>query len=311
MRLVKQTEDLTFNNSAAPSGQDGAVEEPATGQGVPPLDPTRLYLNEIGDTPLLRAGEEAELARLVREGDRDSRQRMIESNLRLVVTIAKRYLNRGLSLLDLVEEGNLGLIRAVEKFDPELGYRFSTYATWWIKQNIERALMNQSHTIRLPIHVRKDLINCQRALYELREELGREPEPRELAARLGRSVKKVKKLLKLAIAVCSADTPVKPGSELSLVDTLPDRRVSDPSLILQDRDIRRSLHDWLGKLPEKQGEIVARRFGLRGYGSATLEDVGREVGLTRERVRQIQVEALARLRRMMEREGLDADVLRD
>src|SRR5690606_13225063 len=187
----------SFLVDAAPAARDA--------QDYVAPDITRLYLNEIGTAPLLDAEQEARLARLVRGGETEGRRRMIEANLRLVVTIAKRYLHRGLSLLDLVGEGNLGLIRAVEKFDPALGYRFSTYATWWIKQNIERALMNQSHTIRLPIHVRKDINSCLHVMRDLALELQREPTLEEIACRVNKPVKKVKKLLKLYAEVNAAD----------------------------------------------------------------------------------------------------------
>lgn len=273
------------------------------------LDPTHLYLNEIGYSPLLTHTQEVFLSRKVVQGDGDSKKRMIESNLRLVVKIAKRYINRGLSLLDLIEEGNLGLIRAVEKFDPELGYRFSTYATWWIKQTVDRALMNQTRTIRLPIHVMKDVNKCSRASSKLSQKLDREPTVEEIARHLGKPVKIIKKIMKFNTRVYSADMPLLSDSDKTLMDTIPDQKISDPAEILQDADICQNINQWLGNLSSKQSEIVARRFGLRGYETSTLEDVGKEVGLTRERVRQIQVEALMRLRKMLENEGLSIDVL--
>lgn len=273
------------------------------------LDATQLYLNEIGYSPLLTADEEKYFSRLALKGDSSARSRMIESNLRLVVKISRRYINRGLTLLDLIEEGNLGLIRAVEKFDPERGFRFSTYATWWIRQTIERGIMNQTRTIRLPIHVVKELNVYLRAARELTQKLDHQPSAEEIADLLDRPVSDVKRLLGLNERVASMDTPVGPDSDRSVVDTIADTHDSDPSRLLQDSDIRDSIAHWLDELPEKQREVLSRRFGLRGYESSTLEEVGREIGLTRERVRQIQVEALRRLRSIMESNGLSSDSL--
>ncbi|MFC3678631.1 RNA polymerase sigma factor RpoS [Bacterioplanoides pacificum] len=273
------------------------------------LDATQLYLNEIGFSPLLSAEEEVHYARLARKGDEMGRRRMIESNLRLVVKISRRYVNRGLSLLDLIEEGNLGLIRAVEKFDPERGFRFSTYATWWIRQTIERAIMNQTRTIRLPIHVVKELNVYLRAARELTQKLDHEPTAEEIAELLEKPVADVKRMLKLNERVTSVDTPLGPSSDKSILDTIADERASDPSEELQSQDIHSNLDQWIEELPEKQREVLSRRFGLRGYETSTLEDVGREIGLTRERVRQIQVEALKRLREIMEKQGLNAMTL--
>jgi RNA polymerase nonessential primary-like sigma factor len=271
------------------------------------LDATQLYLNEIGFSPLLTADEEKYFSRLALKGDDSARKRMIESNLRLVVKISRRYINRGLTLLDLIEEGNLGLIRAVEKFDPERGFRFSTYATWWIRQTIERAIMNQTRTIRLPIHVVKELNVYLRAARQLTQQLDHEPSAEEIAHMLDKPAADVKRLLGLNERVTSVDTPVGPNSDRSVVDTIADTQVSDPSQLLQDNDIKDSIGEWLDELSEKQCEVVSRRFGLRGYESSTLEEVGREIGLTRERVRQIQVEALKRLRSIMETQGLSGE----
>jgi len=273
------------------------------------LDATQLYLNEIGFSPLLTPEEEVYFARLARKGEEAGRKRMIESNLRLVVKIARRYVNRGLTLLDLIEEGNLGLIRAVEKFDPERGFRFSTYATWWIRQTIERAIMNQTRTIRLPIHVVKELNLYLRAARELTQKLDHEPTAEEIARMVDKPVADVKRMLGLNERVASMDTPIGVGSDKSLMDTVADEGASDPADVLQDDDICSSLETWIDQLSDKQQEVLSRRFGLRGYPISTLEEVGQEIGLTRERVRQIQVEALRRLREILEKDGLSGNLL--
>lgn len=273
----------------------------------PSLDATRLYLNEIGYSPLLSAEEEVFFARKALKGDEAARRRMIESNLRLVVKISRRYVNRGLSLLDIIEEGNLGLIRAVEKFDPEKGFRFSTYATWWIRQNIERAIMNQTRTIRLPIHVVKELNVYLRASRELSQKLDHEPNHQEIADLLDRPVENVKKMLTLNERISSVDMPMTVESEKSILETVPDTSQSDPCEMLQETDLMSSMEDWLDELSVKHREVLTRRFGLRGHSIGTLEDVGKEIGLTRERVRQIQVEGLARMRQLMETQGLSME----
>lgn len=292
--------------AAVPESTRMAATTP-TGRFQKTLDATQLYLNEIGFSPLLTAEEEVHFSRMALRGEEAGRKRMIESNLRLVVKISRRYVNRGLSLLDLIEEGNLGLIRAVEKFDPERGFRFSTYATWWIRQTIERAIMNQTRTIRLPIHVVKELNVYLRAARELTQKLDHEPTPEEIAELLDRPVADVKRMLRLNERVASVDTPLGADSDKSLLDTIPDIHVSDPAEMLQDDDMKASISEWIGELTEKQREVVARRFGLRGYETSTLEEVGREIGLTRERVRQIQVEALKRLRDILEKQGLSSE----
>ncbi|TCJ26832.1 RNA polymerase sigma factor RpoS [Halomonas sp. GDM18] len=268
------------------------------------LDATQIYLNEIGFSPLLKPEEEVYFGRLAQAGDPAGRQRMIESNLRLVVKIARRYLNRGLSLLDLIEEGNLGLIRAVEKFDPERGFRFSTYATWWIRQTIERALMNQTRTIRLPIHVVKELNIYLRAARQLTQKLDHEATAEEIADFLDKPVDTVKKMLGLNERVSSVDYPMGGESDKPLIETIADENDTSPESSLVDVDVKAHVDEWLAELTEKQMEVVVRRFGLRGHEAATLEEVGEEIGLTRERVRQIQVEALKKLRRMLEKQGL-------
>ncbi|MDP0588408.1 MAG: RNA polymerase sigma factor RpoS [Candidatus Endonucleobacter bathymodioli] len=272
-------------------------------------DATQLYLSEIGFSPLLTPAEEVHFARLARKGVEAGRRRMIESNLRLVVKISRRYVNRGLTLLDVIEEGNLGLIKAVEKFDPERGFRFSTYATWWIRQTIERAIMNQTRTIRLPIHVVKELNVYLRAARELTQKLDHDPTPEEIAALLDKPVADVKRMLGLNERVTSVDTPLGVSSDKSMLDTISDENESDPAKLLQQLDLNDSLDRWLGELSGNQREVVARRFGLLGYETSTLEEVGKAIGLTRERVRQIQVEALKRMKIIMERQGLSGHAL--
>jgi RNA polymerase nonessential primary-like sigma factor len=273
------------------------------------MDATRLYLSEIGFSPLLTAEEEVYYSRKAKQGDEASRKRMIESNLRLVVKIARRYMNRGLALLDLIEEGNLGLMRAVEKFDPEKGFRFSTYATWWIRQTIERALMNQTRTVRLPIHVVKEINIYLRAARKLSQTLDREPSPEDVAELLDRPFDEVKRMLGLNERVTSVDTPSREESDKSLLDSIPDEQNLDPSLLLQDSDVQKHIDIWLNQLSEKQCAVVERRFGLRGREVQTLEEIGAELGVTRERVRQIQIEAIKRLRLILEREGFSVEAL--
>ncbi len=273
-------------------------------------DATTLYLREIGFSPLLSADEEKHYSRLARKGDSASRKRMIESNLRLVVKISRRYLHRGLSILDLIEEGNLGLIHAVEKFDPERGFRFSTYATWWIRQAIERAIMNQTRTIRLPIHVVKEMNLYLRAARELSQKLDHEPSAEEIADLIDKPVEDVRRMLSLNERVDSIDS-LRDPQDRSMLEMVPDENSPDPAKELQHSDLLSNLDTLLTDLSDKHQEVLARRFGLRGYDTATLEQVGKEVGLTRERVRQIQVEALTRLRTALEAQGLGSQELFD
>ena len=271
----------------------------------PDWDATQCYLEEIGHNPLLTAEEEITLGRLVQQGDSAARQRMIECNLRLVVRLARRYINRGLPLLDLIEEGNLGLIHAVEKFDPEKGFRFSTYATWWIRQNIERALMNQTRTIRLPIHVMKEISSILRAARCLEQKLQRDPTPDEVAAALDRPVEQIRQCLDLDGRVTSLDSGGGREEDLGLAEIVHDPEVAGPEERLAELNLNQRMYDWISALEEKQRLVLFWRFGLDGNDGATLEDVGGRLGLTRERVRQIQVESLLLLRRRIEAEQLD------
>ncbi|MCP3869323.1 MAG: RNA polymerase sigma factor RpoS [Gammaproteobacteria bacterium] len=297
-----EKETVETADSAVPSFEPG---EPGSGQ----MDATRLYLSEIGISKLLTAEEEVYLSRLAQKGDIGARQRMIESNLRLVVKIARRYMNRGLALLDLIEEGNLGLIRAVEKFDPERGFRFSTYATWWIRQTIERAIMNQTRTIRLPIHVVKEINVYLRAARSLAQTLDHEPTAEEIAHLLDKPLGEVKRMLGLNERIGSVDTPYGKDTDKPLLDTIPDRQTLDPSVSIQNDGVNANLDEWLGRLNDKQREVVERRFGLHGYENSTLEQVANELGVTRERVRQIQMDALKRLRIILEKDGFSVDTI--
>ena len=309
-------EDAEEEDVVAEDGEMDAVESPWQAPAASAreftqeeLDATRMYLSEIGFSPLLTAQEEVYFARRVLQGDAAARNRMVESNLRLVVKIARRYMNRGLSLLDLIEEGNLGLIHAVEKFDPERGFRFSTYATWWIRQTIERALMNQTRTIRLPIHIIKEINGYFRVTRQLTQSLDHEPSAEEIAQVMGKSVADVKRMLQLNERVASVDTPIGKDEDRSLLDAIPDDNNPDPSQLLQDADLNEKLDLWLDQLNDKQRIVVKRRFGLGGQEKATLEQVGNEIGVTRERVRQIQIDALRRLRKILESEGFSQDFL--
>jgi RNA polymerase nonessential primary-like sigma factor len=301
--LSKDTE----KESEAQNDSPGTVFSSSLDDRGLPLDATRLYLREIGNARLLTAEEEVELSRLAQGGDEASRQRMIASNLRLVVKISRRYLNRGMAMLDLIEEGNLGLIRAVEKFDPERGFRFSTYATWWIRQTIERGIMNQTRTIRLPIHVVKEINVYLRAARKLTQELGHEPSAEEIGELLHKPVDEVKRMLGFNERMASADTPYGKDEDRPLLETIADSNAKDPADNVQRDDINSHIDEWLNKLSDKQREVVVRRFGLHGYDDSTLEQVAGELGVTRERVRQIQIDALRRLRSVMEQQGFSIE----
>lgn len=275
------------------------------------LDPTRMYLRDLGFKSLLTATEELRVARSVKKGNEAARTKMIESNLRLVVKIARHYCNRGLAFLDLIEEGNLGLMTAVEKFDPERGFRFSTYATWWIRQTIERAIMNQSRTVRLPIHVIKELNIYLRAAKQLAQELDHQPRPEEIAQMIDKPVEEIREILSLAPDTTSIDAPIMSDGHKTLVDVIADENNLDPADLIQQADFQANMQQWLENLTAREREVIVRRFGLDGHDRGTLEQVGRAVGLTRERVRQLQIEALKKMRRLMESQGLtseDADL---
>jgi len=309
-----------------PDGIDGvAGEEPVTRHGsieaVDELrkvlqaelatDTTQHYLNQIGARPLLTAAEEVHFATLAKSGDFKARQKMIEHNLRLVVSIAKHYINRGVVLLDLIEEGNIGLMRAIDKFEPERGFRFSTYATWWIRQSIERAIMNQARTVRLPVHMVRELNGVLRAKYHLEAQKhdGKEASSEDIASLVGRPVEEVQDILTLSEHATSLDAPLDNDPQSSLMDMLPDDGEGSPDAHAEQQEVALLVRDWLTRLPDKQRLVVTRRFGLDNDDPATLETLAEEMGVTRERVRQIQQEALVKLKRAMAARGVVRDSL--
>ena len=273
------------------------------------FDATRVYLNELCRSQLLTAEQEKFYGKQALRGDMAARKVMIESNLRLVVKIARRYLNRGLPLLDLIEEGNLGLIRAVEKFDPDKGFRFSTYATWWIRQTIERALMNQTRTIRLPIHIVKEMNVYLKAQRHLTNKFDHEPTAQEIADYLDKPVAKVEKMLKLNERVTSVDIPGGKDFDKPLLDSLSDDATLSHEDRIQEYGIRQNITGWVFELPEKQREVICRRYGLCGYEDATLEQVAQELGVTRERVRQIQMDGLKQLKEILKSHGYSFEAI--
>lgn len=273
------------------------------------LDLIEQYYKEIRCWPLLTKEQEVTLARKIQQGDESARTQMIKSNLRLVVKIAKRYIKSGIPILDLIEEGNLGLMRAVEKFDPEKGFRFSTYGAWWIQQTIERAIMNQSRTVRVPVHVVKQLNACIRKGKELTKQLDHDPKPGDIAKAMKRTQEEIEQMLTFNEKTISMDSPISEIIDKPLLETLSDSTDYDPLHRSANLDLQENLSRWLTRLPAKHREVVVRRYGLLGHDIATLDQTGFEIGLTRERVRQLQSEALKQLRKLIEKDGESGQTL--
>ena len=259
-------------------------------------DPVRMYLKEIGKVNLLTAEEEVELAMRMAEGDKEAKKRMAEANLRLVVSIAKRYVGRGMLFLDLIQEGNLGLIKAVEKFDYSKGYKFSTYATWWIRQAITRAIADQARTIRIPVHMVETINKVMRISRQLLQELGHDPTPEEIAEDMGMPVEKVREILKIAQEPVSLETPIGEEEDSHLGDFIPDEDASEPAEAASFTLLKEQLSEVLGTLTPREEKVLRLRFGIEDGRTRTLEEVGREFNVTRERIRQIEAKALRKLR---------------
>ncbi|MEY3721972.1 MAG: polymerase sigma factor RpoS [Pseudomonadota bacterium] len=274
-------------------------------------DATQRYLNRIGLRPLLTQEQEVHFATRAKQGDFSARQVMIEHNLRLVVSIAKHYIDRGVALLDMIEEGNLGLMHAISKFEPERGFRFSTYATWWIRQSIERAIMNQARTIRLPVHRIRELNQVLRAKYHLESRLfgGHDARLEDIAHLVERSVDEVRETLGMADHVTSLDTPIDGDPNSSLLDILADGAQQGPEADAEHHEMITLVRHWLSTIPAKQRQVIMRRFGIDNGSPATLEELAEEMGVTRERVRQIQQDGLIRLKRAMLARGVGKDAL--
>jgi RNA polymerase primary sigma factor len=264
--------------------------------GISIEDPVRMYLKEIGKVPLLSADEEIELAKRMEEGDEDAKKRLAEANLRLVVSIAKRYVGRGMLFLDLIQEGNLGLIKAVEKFDYRKGYKFSTYATWWIRQAITRAIADQARTIRIPVHMVETINKLIRVSRQLLQELGREPTPEEIAKEMNMPVERVREILKISQEPVSLETPIGEEEDSHLGDFIPDDNMPVPAEAAASTLLKEQLMQVLGSLHERERKVLSLRFGLEDGRARTLEEVGKEFNVTRERIRQIEAKALRKLR---------------
>jgi len=305
-----------MNRQGSSPDEENEGETPASAQSEPAepetefiSDVTQIYLHEIGLNPLLSAEEELRYARLAAGGDFAARQKMIERNLRLVVNIAKHYLNRSVPLLDLIEEGNLGLMHALEKFDPERGFRFSTYATWWIRQNIERAIMNQSRTIRLPVHVIKELNLALRAKRHLEAHGECDASIEDIAHLLGKPEEEIRGLLAHNEHMASLDAPLDFDPMLTIGEAISDEQGINPEAGMQAQEVEALVKQWLEQLDQRQRTVIERRFGLNSREVCTLEELAGKLDLTRERVRQIQLEALAHLRRILRQRGLSRDAL--
>ncbi|MBS1186656.1 MAG: polymerase factor sigma-38 subunit [Burkholderiaceae bacterium] len=314
--LHDEDESGDFDARPEMEGMRDDADEQDAGEGLKSAlasemsnDATQQYLNRIGAHPLLSAEEEVRIATLARQGDFAARQKMIESNLRLVVSIAKHHVNRGVALLDMIEEGNLGLMRAIEKFDPQRGFRFSTYATWWIRQSIEHAIMSQGRTVRLPVHIMRELNQILRARYHLESRSGADVTVEDIAYLVNKPLDQVKDILSLAEQPLSLDAPLAGDQQASLADILAGEDEHGPDSIAQQQQMAVLLREWMGKLNDKQRHVIMRRFGLDNDDAVTLDVLAEEMGVTRERVRQIQQDALIRLKRTLVAHGVRKDQL--
>ena len=275
---------------------DDRLDDLTPPEGISIDDPVRMYLKEIGKVPLLTADEEIELAKRMEEGDVDAKHRLCEANLRLVVSIAKRYVGRGMLFLDLIQEGNLGLIKAVDKFDYRKGYKFSTYATWWIRQAITRAIADQARTIRIPVHMVETINKVIRVSRQLLQELGHDPSPEEISEEMNMPVDKVREILKIAQEPVSLETPIGEEEDSHLGDFIPDEAASEPSEAASFTLLKEQLVDVLSTLTPREEKVLKLRFGIEDGRTRTLEEVGKEFNVTRERIRQIEAKALRKLR---------------
>ena len=291
-------DDIILGMEADGEGDEEDIEniDLSVPDGVSIEDPVRMYLKEIGKVPLLSADEEVELAKRMEEGDAEAKKKLAEANLRLVVSIAKRYVGRGMLFLDLIQEGNLGLIKAVEKFDYKKGYKFSTYATWWIRQAITRAIADQARTIRIPVHMVETINKFVRVQRQLLQELGREPYPEEIAEHMNMPVDRVREIQKISLEPVSLETPIGEEEDSHLGDFIQDENVPVPAEAAAFTLLREQLEEVLGTLTEREQKVLKLRFGLEDGRSRTLEEVGREFEVTRERIRQIEAKALRKLR---------------
>ena len=280
----------------AGSGEKEIDLESSLSKSISVEDPVRMYLKEIGKVPLLTADEEVELAKRMEQGDEYAKQKLCEANLRLVVSIAKKYMGRGMLFLDLIQEGNLGLIKAVDKFDYTKGYKFSTYATWWIRQAITRSIADQARTIRIPVHMVETINKLIRVSRQMLQEQGREPTPDEIAEEMGISVEKVREILKIAQEPVSLETPIGEEEDSHLGDFIPDEDAPAPAEAAAFSMLKEQLVDVLGTLTEREQKVLKLRYGLGDGRARTLEEVGREFDVTRERIRQIEAKALRKLR---------------
>ena len=289
-------DDIILDVEDEPTEEELENIEMAVPDGVSIEDPVRMYLKEIGKVPLLTAEEEKELAMKMEAGDMEAKKRLAEANLRLVVSIAKRYVGRGMLFLDLIQEGNLGLIKAVEKFDYRKGYKFSTYATWWIRQAITRAIADQARTIRIPVHMVETINKLIRVQRQLLQELGREPYPEEIAEKMGLPVERVREIQKISQEPVSLETPIGEEEDSHLGDFIQDDNVPVPAEAAAFTLLKEQLVEVLGTLTEREQKVLCLRFGLEDGRARTLEEVGKEIDVTRERIRQIEAKALRKLR---------------